>query len=170
MFTLVSLYTHVRGWAQIEYWQRCFLKHANYFRWALIFPVNEGLLLFSFCLVAGGGGSLGACIRDTVVCNFFVLSVPWKRNKNSCKIDATWTSFQQLQAILLWKQNVSQIWRMITFFCVLQPARSIRLFFSKLFKRDLMLIDTKNVSSSSKIIKTKIKWLSFPSLLNIYWK
>ena len=35
---------------------------------------------------------------------------------------------------------------------------------------DLMLIDTKNVSSSSKIIKTKIKLLSFPSLLNINWK
>ena len=33
-----------------------------------------------------------------------------------------------------------------------------------------ILIDTKNVFSSSKIIKTKIKWLSFPSLLNIYWK
>ena len=36
--------------------------------------------------------------------------------------------------------------------------------------QDSILIDTKNVFSSSKIIKTKIKWLSFPSLLNIYWK
>ena len=41
--------------------------------------------------------------------------------------------------------------------------------FSKLLKEDSILIGTKNVFSSSKIIKTKIKWLSFPSLLNIYW-
>ena len=44
----------------------------------------------------------------------------------------------------------------MTSFCVnLQLARSVKLFFSKLLKSDSIFIDTKNVSSSSKIIKTE---------------
>ena len=55
------------------------------------------------------------------------------------------TSFQQLQAILLKKQNESQIWTVITSLCVLQLVRSIMLLFSKLLKSDSILIDKKRV-------------------------
>ena len=86
----------------------------------------------------------------------FLFSLSYgKGTKNTYKIDATVNLFSAVAGNFTVKTNLSQIWKVITSFCVLQPARSIMLFFSKLLKSDLILIDTKNVSSSSKIIKTE---------------
>ena len=50
-----------------------------------------------------------------------------KGTKNTCKIDATMNFFSAVAGNFSVKTKRSQIWKVITSFCVLQPARSIML-------------------------------------------
>ena len=101
------------------------------------------------------------CPLFSDLCNVFGFSVPWKRERNIRVklIDATVNFFSAVAGNFTLKTKRKSNLASYKFILCLQLPRSIMLFFSKILKSDSIFIDTKNVSSSSKIIK-----------LNIYWK
>ena len=78
-----------------------------------------------------------------------------KGTKNTCKIDATVNFSSAVAGNFTVKTKRKSNLESYNFILCLQLARSIVLFFPKHLKSDSILTDTKNVSSSSKIIKTE---------------
>ena len=78
-----------------------------------------------------------------------------KERKIRVKIDATVNFFSAVAGNFTVKTKRNSNLENYNFILCFQLVRSVKLFFSKLPKSDSIFIDTKNVSSSSKIIKTE---------------